>query len=280
MLRIVSAAVALPIVIFLIELGGWPFAGLIAFCGGVCLFEFMAMAQPEDRPAQIVLTGAGVLFILAILMGWLVRPSALIVCFLGLVAILSFYLFRPGDISTVARRIGLSVTGIAWAGGLMAVAGCLRLLPKGNTWLYLACCLSWMSDTGGYFAGRFFGKHKLYEKVSPKKTIEGSIGGIVAATGAAFVLRAILGGPPLSALHLIAVAVTGTILGQIGDLAESLLKRSVGVKDSGRIMPGHGGLLDRVDALIFVAPLLLADAILFNGLTPGWLAAPWAFTMP
>ena len=117
----------------------------------------------------------------------------------------------------------------------------------------LALCLSWLSDTGGYFAGRFFGKHKLYEAVSPKKTIEGAIGGLLggvlgAVVGSVWYLKGQL---PLT--HAVPLALIATALGQAGDLSESLLKRSVGVKDSGGILPGHGGILDRVDAVMLTS---------------------------
>jgi phosphatidate cytidylyltransferase len=122
--------------------------------------------------------------------------------------------------------------------------------------------LAWGSDTGAYFAGKYLGKQKLYEKVSPKKTWAGAIGGVITATLGAFGLTYLYGAPKIDPIHLALIAPVATVLGQIGDLAESLLKRSVGVKDSGKIMPGHGGLLDRVDALVFAGPALLAYAML------------------
>jgi phosphatidate cytidylyltransferase len=125
----------------------------------------------------------------------------------------------------------------------------------GAGYVVVALAFAWMSDTGGYFAGRYLGKHKLYEAVSPKKTIEGSIGGLAGA---------VLGGvaahftflPSLPLGHAIVLAVVAGFLGQLGDLGESLLKRSVGVKDSGAILPGHGGILDRVDALLVTSTIL------------------------
>jgi len=147
----------------------------------------------------------------------------------------------------------------------------LRLLPEGASWVLQACVLSWGSDTGAYFAGRFLGKKKLYEQVSPKKTWAGAIGGVFSATLMALGFQHFFGPTNLSMVELTVVGAVASILGQTGDLCESLLKRSVGVKDSGKIMPGHGGLLDRIDALLFVSPFLLAYAVVVRGLPLTWL---------
>jgi phosphatidate cytidylyltransferase len=258
--RIVSALVALPVVVGLIQYSVYTFLILLAFVVGVSVYEFMDMTQGNDRAARWVLTAVGVAFMGAVMTGWISTP--VIACFL--IAVLIFFLFRVGNIETVAARAAHAITGILWAGGLLAATGALRLLPDGEAWLYLACVLAWGSDTGAYFAGKYLPieKHKLYEKVSPQKTWEGSIGGVIVATAGAFGLTYLYGAPKIDPLHLAVVAPLAAALGQVGDLAESLLKRSVGVKDSGKIMPGHGGLLDRVDALLFAGPALLAYAVL------------------
>jgi phosphatidate cytidylyltransferase len=119
----------------------------------------------------------------------------------------------------------------------------------------LALTFAWLGDTGGYFFGRFLGKTKLYEAVSPKKTRAGFVGALVGAMlGAALISLFLL--PELELRHALPLAVVSGGLGQLGDLAESLLKRSIGVKDSGNVVPGHGGILDRVDALLVVAPVV------------------------
>jgi phosphatidate cytidylyltransferase len=124
----------------------------------------------------------------------------------------------------------------------------------------LALGLAWFTDTGAYFAGRFLGRHKLYEAVSPNKTVEGAAGGLVAsvawAVGAS--MTYLRGALPLS--HACLLGVVGGALGQAGDLGESLLKRSTGVKDSGTFVPGHGGVLDRVDATIVTAVVVFLYA--------------------
>jgi len=117
---------------------------------------------------------------------------------------------------------------------------------------------TWFSDTGAYFAGRFIGPawpKKLYESVSPKKTVIGGLGGVAASFGA-LALAKLWYLPTLTWLDCALVAIPANVLGQTGDLCESMLKRSVGVKDSGALLPGHGGMLDRIDALLFTAPYI------------------------
>jgi phosphatidate cytidylyltransferase len=272
--RLLSAAVALPVVLALIFFGGWPFMGLVFVAAGLCLSEFMAMTLPSDRPAQVALTLAGLLFVLAAVTGALAGPGGVGLLGLLLIFVLGFFLFRIGDITTVAARAALGFTGIVWSAGLISATASLRLLPHGEAWLCLACIVSWGADSGGYFAGRFFGKHKLYEQVSPKKTWEGVAGGLVAAVGGVFLWRRLYGAPEVSDLHLAIIGVLGAAMGIVGDLAESLLKRSVGVKDSGTIMPGHGGLFDRVDALMFASAGLFSYAVLVLGHRPTWINLP------
>jgi phosphatidate cytidylyltransferase len=126
---------------------------------------------------------------------------------------------------------------------------------RGPGYVLFTLMLSWLADTGGYFAGRFFGKTKLYEAVSPKKTREGFAGSVAGAvTGSLLAHYWYL--PSLPLVHGLLLALVGGTLGQMGDLAESLLKRSTGIKDSGWIVPGHGGILDRIDALLIASPVV------------------------
>jgi phosphatidate cytidylyltransferase len=126
-------------------------------------------------------------------------------------------------------------------------------LRAGTAWVILAFVLTWANDTFAYFTGLAFGKHKLYEAVSPKKTWEGVAGGFVGSVLGALAVHRWLGpqvGPGLA----VVIGAGAGVFGPLGDLVESLLKRATGVKDSSRLIPGHGGLLDRIDALLFVAP--------------------------
>lgn len=123
-------------------------------------------------------------------------------------------------------------------------------------WTVLSIFASiWACDSGAYFAGRAFGRHRLFERVSPKKTWEGAIAGFLAAIGAFLLMRA-LALPYLSVPQAVICGVIVGVFGQLGDLAESLLKRDAGIKDSSALIPGHGGVLDRFDSILFVSPLL------------------------
>lgn len=269
--RIVSALIALPGALYLIHQGGLPFAVLMWAVVAICAHELASMTVPGDRVQAALTVALSLLLLVGVQTGMASTPAGLAVGALAVVAVLLVFLFRLGRIETSATRMGFLFLGVAWAGGLGSGIAALRLVSvDGAAWVLQACVLAWGSDTGAYFAGRFLGKKKLYETVSPKKTWAGAIGGVVSATLLALLFRHLFG-PEVPWIELAIVAPIGTALGQTGDLCESLLKRSVGVKDSGKIMPGHGGLLDRIDALLFTAPFLLAYAVIGRGLTLDWL---------
>ncbi|HET9622629.1 MAG TPA: phosphatidate cytidylyltransferase [Kofleriaceae bacterium] len=178
-----------------------------------------------------------------------------------------YYLFKFRDIPTVAARFAATLTGIFYAGYLTSYLAKLKLIAPvsapghsfghGGDTVLIVLLVAWLADTGGYFAGRFLGKAKLYEAVSPKKTWAGAWGGIAGSLLGVALLK-IINADYLTWVDVVLIAVPGGILGQLGDLTESLIKRSVGVKDSGALLPGHGGLLDRIDAVLFIAPYVYA----------------------
>jgi phosphatidate cytidylyltransferase len=180
-------------------------------------------------------------------------------------AVLIFHLFRLEPIETVATRAASMLTGVLYVGllGFLAHLKARQALHHdGGAWVYIALVIAWLSDTGAYFAGRFLGPRwprKLYPTVSPKKTVVGSVGGVVGSYLGVMVVKLWLL-PEMSWLDTVLVAVPANVLGQLGDLCESLVKRSVGVKDSGALLPGHGGMLDRIDALLFVTPYVYCYA--------------------
>lgn len=253
--RLLTAAVAVPLLLALLYLGppvGWfAFVALAAAVGAIELF---GMTHAGDRVAQ-ALGVALTLGVMSTLWWFGTNPKVLVTLLLVLpIVAVMFVLIRLGDIHTAAGRVMAIAFGPLYLGGGLGAVTLVRRDAgiDGPGFVLLALMLSWLSDTGAYFAGRFFGKRKLYEAVSPKKTIEGALGGlggsIVGALLAHFLyLRSL----PL--VHGLVLAIVAGALGQAGDLGESLIKRSFGVKDSGGIVPGHGGILDRVDALLITA---------------------------
>jgi phosphatidate cytidylyltransferase len=208
-------------------------------CAAFYWFDPYAMQQAPAALARVAAEG-----------------SAIAAAFVVVVPAL-YYLFRFRDIPSVANRYAATVMGIVYAGFLTTYIAKLKLLEpdehsRGDTVL-IVLIVAWLADTGGYFAGRFLGKAKLYEAVSPKKTWAGAWGGLAGSVIGVAVLKLVYA-EWLTWVDVVAIAIPGGILGQLGDLAESLLKRSVGVKDSGALLPGHGGLLDRIDAVLFIAP--------------------------
>lgn len=185
------------------------------------------------------------------------------VTFAAAMAIAVAVLARKRHLPEAGRTMAYAFAGLLY----VPVFACVWPLLKkdfGPQWLFLALALAFLSDTLAYFAGRAFGKHKLYEAVSPKKTIEGSIGGLVGGVAAMVGMGHYWLAPELPIPDAIVLGLIGSALGQIGDLVESMVKRTFGVKDSGNILPGHGGMLDRVDGLLFVAPLVYYYVKLFS----------------
>ncbi len=262
-IRVLTAAVASPVLLANLYWGpGWSWYGLVLAATLIAGWEFFHMTHPADRVAQVVGTAlcASVSFVL-----WFGTHSVAallsMVLLLPTVAVI-LALARLGTIPTAAARMTATAFGPLWIGTLTSLALLRRDFgSQGPGYVLLALLYAWLADTSAYFAGRFFGRHKLYEAVSPKKTIEGFVGGLAGA---------LLGGllahfwylPTLAIEDAVGLALLVGALGQAGDLGESLLKRSVGIKDSGGIVPGHGGLLDRVDALFITSSLVYVYALI------------------
>ncbi len=145
-----------------------------------------------------------------------------------------------------------TIAGILYVGWLLSYLVALRGLDAGRNWVFFALFVTWVSDTTAFFIGRRFGRHKMAPNISPGKTWEGAMGGILGA----IIMSILFFTPtpfhlPLIYWQAILLSVLVSIFGQVGDLVESLLKRSMGVKDSGKLMPGHGGILDRMDSVVF-----------------------------
>lgn len=254
-IRLLTAAVASPAILLLLYKGPpWGFYLLALPAGLIGAWELFAMTHPGDKVSQAFGVILAAVASLAVFFGTADNRALITVLVAVPLVALLFTLARLGDISTAGfRAMGLAF-GPVFVTVPITFLGLLRrdLGADGPGYVLMTLMFAWFSDTGGYFAGRFLGKTKLYPAVSPKKTVEGALGGLGGA---------LLGGllahfwylPSIPLAHVVPLAILAGALGQLGDLGESLIKRSTGIKDSGQIVPGHGGILDRVDALIFTA---------------------------
>jgi phosphatidate cytidylyltransferase len=253
--RIITAFIALPVLFLCVLYASQGlFAGLLFVVSALALQEFYRMALPAQRRLEGSLSiVVGVLCCVGIV--YADSPAALLLSLvLPFMALTLVYLFRVQDMHQVSRDIAVSLLGIFYVPVLLSHAALLRALPDGRNWVLLVLVVVMASDTMAYFIGMKLGRHRLYEKVSPKKTLEGSIGGLLGALFGAAIGKLWF----FTGLSWLDVAFIGFVVGafsQIGDLVESLLKRSFEVKDSGSLLPGHGGLLDRLDSLLFAFPL-------------------------
>jgi|LNFM01.1.fsa_nt_gb phosphatidate cytidylyltransferase len=267
--RLLTAAVAAPLLLGLLYFLPWfAWGGFVALALTIACLEFFAMTHPEDRAARWVGTGftLGLYALLTVsdfgargALGWV-----LIALCVGVPLALLYTLFRPLDQKTAMLRMASLALAPMYLGVGFATNTLLARVHDemssrriGAGFVVFSLMVAWLSDTGGYFAGKGIGGPKLYSSISPNKTWAGAIGGlggsVVGALLAHFWFL-----PELPLGRGIAAALIAGALGQLGDLCESLMKRSVGVKDSGGILPGHGGMLDRVDALLFVSATLYA----------------------
>jgi phosphatidate cytidylyltransferase len=172
-----------------------------------------------------------------------------------LLSLLLYALLTKRSLSESIPALAVTLFGILYVSWLLSHLTLLRGLPHGKRLIFYLLLLVWSGDTGAYYAGSLLGTHPLAPMISPKKTIEGAVGGLGASLIASYVAyRTFL--PLLGAHDWIMLGVLLAIVAQIGDLCESMIKRGVNVKDSGTLLPGHGGLLDRLDGVMFAAPVL------------------------
>lgn len=250
--RLLTAIVALPLLILLIFKGSFflfaCFTMLLSFLG---LAEFFRMALPERQ-----LEGSAATLLGAPLPLVLISPDPRHFLFAITTVVLFsalLFLFRFRDIRSAAGETALFLAGFLYVPLLLGHLLLLRGLPHGIQWIFLLLVIVMSGDSGAYYVGSSFGKRKLYPAVSPNKSVEGAGGGLAGSLAGALIARVTFF-PELSVADAVITALLLGVLGQLGDLFESLLKRSFGVKDSGVIVPGHGGILDRLDSVLFAAP--------------------------
>jgi phosphatidate cytidylyltransferase len=259
--RVVTSAVLVPLVFVVVWYlpAGW-FMALAVLAAAIGQRELYAMARSRGaQPLEVTGIVCGALVIIAGFagMGTLGFPrigtgGAITVCVL---TVLIARLFARRAVEGAFEDIASTLLGIIYVALLFGHQVGIHRWQQGKYWLLFLYLVIWTSDTGAFYVGTALGRHRLYEKISPKKSIEGLIGGTVASVITAFLCKLWL----LKTLSTVEALLLGAVLalvGTVGDLSESLLKRSAGVKDSGGLIPGHGGILDRMDSMLFAAPVL------------------------
>ncbi len=254
--RIMSAILGIPILFFFISYGSWPLVFIVLFLSIVGLKEFYRAFKSVAKPIPIIGYGATIIYILFIVPRQ--EYFSLFITILCVILLISLvFLFPKRNI----MDIGLTFFGIFYVSFLFSHIIFLRNIPNGIFLIWLIFISAWGSDTGAYFIGIWLGKHKLCPKLSPKKTIEGAIGGILGGSLLSLLYGYILQTYTLIDIEYIsiicfAVGAIGAAFSQLGDLAASAIKRFTKIKDYGKLIPGHGGMMDRFDSILFTAPFV------------------------
>jgi len=254
--RVLSAAVLLPPFVLLVYLGTpFQFFLLVLVAIFVGLIEFYAMARAGGMEALRSLGIAAGLSLSAVLFSkasgpWLASALA------GLImALLIGLLVGRRDPKGAASRLSITLLGVVYVAGLLSFPALLRAMDQGRTYVFYLALVTWAGDIGAFYVGTMLGRHRLSPSISAQKTVEGGLGGLVCSVLASCLAK-VWFWDRLGIGQSLALGLGLGVMGQVGDLCESMLKRSFGVKDAGGLIPGHGGLLDRLDSLLFTGPVL------------------------
>lgn len=275
--RLLAALVMAPLAIAAVLLLPTPWmAALSAAMFLVGLWEWLKLAEIEDTLSRSVLLVVNLLLMVALVWasrsasgGSLVLLQIMVMIGVGWWCLAALWLRHydfASDHDTHARVFKLAAATLSVIPAWCALALIHASQPHGNRWLLVALMIIWAADSGAYFAGRKFGRTKLSPRISPNKTVEGMVGGMIAGMLVALV-AAPLANEAITMKQLVYVAIVAiwTILfSVVGDLFESLLKRHVGAKDSGNLIPGHGGVLDRIDSVLAALPVFALGKLLFG----------------
>jgi len=245
----------IPPIIFFIALGPPVVLHLMVLLATFFgLREYYNLVLPHSkRIERVVGIGLGLILSLALSFGGMKEISLFLVIVLLILGVL--FMAVSQDLSSTVSKMGIALFGILFIGFLLAYVSLIRNMANGRVWVLFLIITVWAGDIFALLSGSFLGRHKLYPKISPNKTFEGLAGAIVGSIVVAFAFSRLFL-PSLGMRFCTLFAIGLGILGQLGDFTESMLKRSAQVKDSGTLIPGHGGMLDRLDSFLFSAPFL------------------------
>jgi phosphatidate cytidylyltransferase len=260
--RVITAAIVIPLIILAIWFGAPWLSLLIAAATLASTFEFYHMADLNKREP---LAYFGLLWALALVLSPHYRNTHMLPIAMTAAMVISLvWLLCRSPRERAFHNWAWIVAGVLYVGWMLSYWLNLRFLDSKGSWVYLAMFTTFANDTGAFFVGGKWGKHHLVSAISPGKTWEGAIGGLLSALAAAIAISKIpiLFSPsPFTYWQIILLGFLISLFAQLGDLVESLLKRSTGVKESGKLLPGHGGVLDRFDSLIFVGAMVYYYAL-------------------
>ncbi len=264
--RVYTAVLLVPAIYAVIRyLPPWTLTLLLIAGGSIALMELYRISF-QSYPNR-VLTGVGLVTFALIVVQHYLSLGLMDLLIVSTLALLLAMLFSSTPIEHRLKDSTVALFGVLYVGLTLSTLVSTRALPAGEWFVLFVALVTWAADTGAYYAGTLWGKHLLAPSVSPKKTVEGLLGGMALAVGCAFLAHAWFL-PQLSKLDMLILGILLTGSGLLGDLCESAIKRSVGVKDSGGILPGHGGMLDRLDSLLFTAPTFYYYVTCVRGISP------------
>ena len=253
-LRILTAVVGLPILLGIVWIGGYWFTGLVALVAALAAWELARIARAWGQsPIPLVVAPLAALLTAPWTTSGLFYDSAIVALLAGLFAVLAAIALLPSRSGSGSRAAIFPTPAIVlYAGTTLFHATGLSVLDEGRDWIFLLLAVTFATDTAAYAVGRTIGKHKLAPSISPRKTWEGTVGGLVGAIAGGVGISAWLE-LPVELPEAVIMSATLGVIGQLGDLYISYLKRAAGFSDSGWILPGHGGILDRVDSILWTS---------------------------